>query len=84
MLDNSDFVDTDIPLEVPVPENQFLSVISLIIPVKTIFPSAIASSNHYKSDSSTQNHGPALLFDLQQCYCPVTIASEDFFRALLL
>ena len=27
MLDNSDFVDTDIPLEVPVPENQFLPVI---------------------------------------------------------
>ena len=26
MLDNSDFVDTDIPLEVPVPESQYLSV----------------------------------------------------------
>ena len=26
MLDNSDFADTDIPLEVPVPENQFLPV----------------------------------------------------------
>ena len=67
MLDNSDFVDTDIPLEVPVPENQFLSVISLMLPMKTIFPSAIAGTSHYKSDSSTQNHGPARLFDLQQC-----------------
>ena len=26
MLDNSDFVDTDIPLEVPVPGKQFLPV----------------------------------------------------------